>query len=50
MSQEREFLARIAWAGFFTVGLVACALLFKAWGVLPFVLAFVLYFTLTKKA
>jgi len=50
MSQERELLARLAWAGAFTVGLVISALLFHAGAVFFPVAAFVLYFTLTKKA
>jgi hypothetical protein len=45
-----EHYNRIAWGLFFTLGLIALAWLFTSWAVLLPVLAFVLYFTLTKKA
>ncbi len=50
MSQERELLTRALWAVFFAIGLIVLAWLFHSWVVLPAVMAFVLYFTLTKKA
>lgn len=50
MSTEHEFLTRILWAIFFTMGLVVFAWLFHGWVALPAVLGFVLYFTLTKRA
>ena len=50
MSQERELLTRVLWAVFFAMGLIVLAWLFHSWVVLPAVMAFVLYFTLTKKA
>jgi len=50
MSLEPEKLGRIIWALIFAVGLIILAALFGSFAVLPTVLIFVLYFTLTKKA
>jgi len=50
MSVEHEFFRRLGWGLFFTIGLIVLAWAFGAFIALPAVLAFVLYFTLTKKA
>jgi hypothetical protein len=50
MSVEHEFLRRLGWGLFFTIGLITLGWAFGAFVALPAVLAFVLYFTLTKRA
>jgi len=50
MSVEHEFLGRLAWTLFFTVNLIFWAWVFGAFAVLPYVLAWIIWFGLTKRA